>query len=126
MNYSPKTDHRRSGALEKSQWTISVVEERNCFELATTCSWSWRDSYWGVHVPAGTAEFLGLSQAPERQPVFIAKFIVDQAEWHGYPVAHWRSTYDKPGTDILEAWRANGYIRKKTVKRVIGGRRCKP
>jgi hypothetical protein len=126
MNYLPKADHRQPSARAKSQWTISVDEERDCFELATTSSWSWRDAYWGVHVPTGTAETLGHSQAPERHAVFIAKFIENQADWHGYPVAHWRSTYDKPSTDILEEWFARGYIRKKTVKRVIGGRRCKP
>jgi hypothetical protein len=126
MNYCPKADHRQPGALHKSQWTISVADERSCFELAATSSWRARESYWGVYVPGGSAEILGVSQAPERHPVFIAKFITNQSEWHGYPVAHWRSTYDKPSTDILEEWRARGYIRKKTVKRVIGGRRCKP
>jgi hypothetical protein len=126
MNYLPKADHRRPAARQKSQWTISDSEERDCFELAATSDWTWRNSYWGLHVSAGTAQFLGSSQAPEREPVFIAKFIEDQANWHGYPVAHWRSPYDKPSSGILKDWHAKGYIRKKTVKRVVGGRRCTP
>lgn len=126
MNYSPKRDHRHPGAHQKSQWTISETEEERCFRLSAAAAWTSLSSYWGVHAPGGAAEYLGLSQAPERSPVFIAKFVGDQVDWHGYPVAHWRSPHDKPSTPILEDWYAKGYIRKKTIKRVIGGRRCKP
>lgn len=125
MNYRPKDDHRKRTAGKKSQWTINEEEERSCFDLAAAQSWTWRDSYWGVHVPDGVAQYLGISQAPERKPVFIARFLPGKY-WHGYPVAHWRSPFDKPSTDILEAWWEKGYIRKKTVKRVAGGKRCKP
>lgn len=126
MIYSPKADHRQPSASRKSQWTISAAEEQSCFALAISSAWSFGNALWSVYAPAGPAVWLGLSQAPDRAPVFIAKFVEDQAVWHGYPVAHWKSKHDKPSSKILLAWRENGYIRRQTVSRVVRGKKCKP
>jgi len=55
----------------------------------------------------------------------IAKFVADeQNNWHGYPVAHWLSPWDKPDISILKEWKDSGIINKAKMAKIHRGYKC--
>lgn len=124
MTYIPNPQHRNSQyAQTKSQWTITPVDELVCFNVANSNGWSNTAGCWGIFVLAGIPTQLGVSPRAEHE-LYLAKFVVDQGLWHGYPVAHWLSPFDKPPTDILKSWVDSGYINRAKFSKIHKGKKC--
>lgn len=124
MTYVPNPQHRNTNyAQTKSQWTISQTDETHCFASASSNGWGTLAGCWGIFVPGGVPEQLGVSPRSEFE-LFLAKFVVDQDQWHGYPVAHWLSPWDKPPPQVLRAWVEIGYINRAKFAKIHKGRKC--
>ena len=125
MQYVPHAHHRSAAfANQKSQWCISIAEEQGAYAYAVQQSWALNNIVWGLHLVQAIPEVLGTSP-PDHYNVKIAKFVGDAGDnWHGYPVAHWLSPFDKPGLQILERWRETGLINQSTLARIYRGKRC--
>lgn len=128
MPYKPNLIHRNNGyAKKKSQWCITVADETTCYSTAVKQNWSYNNSFWGLHILAGasTPSVLGVSTPPSSCRVHIAKFVGDShGDWHGYPVAHWLSPFDKPGENVLRDWRDKGFISNSVFSRMHRGKKC--
>lgn len=123
MTYIVNHQHRNAlFASQKSQWCIPEADEVSCYEKAFLNGWIFSSSYWGVYTPATTPTKLGIS--PCQQDLYIAKFVSNQAKWHGYPVAHWLSPYDKPAAAVLNQWVAAGYINTAKKAKIHRGKKC--
>ena len=117
--------YHRDNSYDKSQWTISEPEERNCFKLMLDLSWYANQIGWGLHLVSGHVEYLGLSRY-RRRPLFIAKFVDGTGEdvWHGYPADHiWN---DIPSHIVLRNWREKGLISAAKVRKILRGQICDP
>lgn len=123
MPYIHNPHHRSIGyAGVKSQWKISVAEESQCYQTAVIKRWLGGESYWGLHIQGVVPCVLGV--APSNDSLYIAKFVSNQDVWHGYPVAHWLSPYDRPRIAVLADWVANGYINRAKKARIHRGKKC--
>ena len=121
MPYTPKNDHR-NGSPIKSQWSISVAQEEQCYLTAANRNWSSGGNYWGLHFPNNLPDILGTS--PVMDLLYIAKFVSHQGNWHGYPVAHWLSPFDKPNPDVLDMWIQAGLINSTKKSKIHRGKKC--
>ena len=121
MPYTPKPDHR-NGSPQKSQWCISVTDEEQCYATAASKNWGNSVNYWGLHFPQDAPQKLGTS--PASDPLFIAKFVSNQGNWHGYPIAHWLSPFDKPDEHILDMWSTEGLISSTKKSKIHRGKKC--
>ena len=126
MPYTPHGHHRNgSFASQKSQWVISLNEEIAAYNNAWTKRWGTHQCFWGLHFTAAGIDVLGVSPAPDAHRLKIAKFVGDDRDnWHGYPVAHWLSPWDKPQEEILKAWKDAGLINGPTFSKIHRGKRC--
>ena len=128
MSYVPHPHHRSlEFASQKSQWTITTDDECACYSWAIQQNWLSNGFYWGLHKESHqpTLLQLGISKSPEEYSLHIAKFVAsDGGEWHGYPVAHWLSTKDKPGTEVLKSWLNSGLINKPKMAKIKRGKKC--
>jgi hypothetical protein len=126
MPYTPHPQHRSAEfAAVKSQWSIAVDDEHLCYQTAEVNGWSCSRFYWGLHAPMKTPTQLGVSPLPDRYPLQIAKFVGDSVgNWHGYPVAHWLSPFDKPDAPVLQIWYSTGFISRPTMAKIHRGKRC--
>ena len=106
MPYTSHPHHRSAAfASQKSQWSIAINEEEICYSTATVKSWTCGGCYWGLHLTGLAPSVLGVAPQPVHASLHIAKFVGDESgNWHGYPVAHWLSPFDKPGVTVLMAW----------------------
>lgn len=128
MVYRHHPQHRSAAfANKKSQWCITPPDETACYNLATLSGWIANGAYWGLHVLNGgvpAPSLLGTS--PKNDNLFIAKFVSNQGVWHGYPVAHWLSPFDKPTMDVLNSWNAIGYINRAAKAKIHRGKKWTP
>lgn len=126
VNYTPNPQHRNSSfSAQKSQWTITVPEEIDCFRTAIGASWFGNDCYWGFCLDQSSLRPVGIAPPPYSCPVHFAKFVGDTLQnWHGYPVAHWVAPWDKPPQGILKGWASNGFITKPQFARILRGKKC--
>jgi hypothetical protein len=126
LPYTPNPQHRsRAFAGIKSQWTVPVNDEITCFEDATSAHWFAKDCYWGLKVNEGSILPLGTAPPPDSCNAHFAKFVGDShMNWHGYPVAHWISPWDRPAQSILSVWKDGGYISKVQMARIVRGKKC--
>jgi hypothetical protein len=123
MTYIANPQHRDANfAGKKSQWIIPVSAEISCYNNSVLSGWLSNSSYWSVYAPTNCPTKLGIS--PCQQDLYIAKFVEDQAKWHGYPVAHWLSPYDKPAENVLNQWVAAGYINSAKKSKIHRGKKC--
>jgi hypothetical protein len=122
----PKHRNATPGA---SQWSISLAEEQSCYGLCCSEQWIFKGVSWGLHfgtayasaaqpVTLGVDEIAGL-----QEHVKIAKFVSDQGITHGYPVAHWASTHDRPPVSVLEKWLACKHISKSVRSKIQRGKK---
>lgn len=126
--YIVNMQHRNAAmSSKKSQWLISTYQEGYIF--SETFNKGWADKValkgWGLHLVENVPSVLGKSHAPSFADVKIAKFVANsQGEWHGYPVAHWISPFDKPSEAIARVWLDLLYINKPTFAKLLRGKRC--
>lgn len=126
--YQPHSKHRNAtpGA---SQWTITASDESACFRLAFAKLWTFKSVSWGLHfhapyAPAAQPHTLGLGfVAGLQEPVKIAKFVTNQGIVHGYPVAHWVTTNDRPPASILAQWQACQHISLTVRSKIQRGKK---
>ncbi|CAD5373565.1 hypothetical protein RA210_U360005 [Rubrivivax sp. A210] len=125
MAYIPHPQHRNAAfASQKSQWSISVLEETQTFTSALAAEWTANDAVWGLYLVQAVPVILGTTALPNQFEVQIAKFVGNQGDWHGYPVAHWLAPYDRPAYAVLEKWRNGGIINKAKFAKIYRGKRC--
>ena len=123
VTYISNPHHRSAGHnAVKSQWNISIADEMQCYLGAVENHWMANNSYWGLHLIEVRPVVLG--SAPSNDALYIAKFVSNQGIWHGYPVAHWLSPYDKPQMPVLESWVAGGFINRAKKARIHRGKKC--
>ena len=123
MNYKPNPLHR-NGAAEKSQWRIPLAGEITCFSGACTNGWFDGGVGWGLHLPAGKPDYLGVAQDHETI-VFVAKFTEDQDVWHGYPADHRRKHGDIPTEPVLDDWMRDGLLTPAKIRKLTRGQPCR-
>ncbi|MBV6489843.1 MAG: hypothetical protein CNCCGFBP_00217 [Fimbriimonadaceae bacterium] len=118
-----------NGAPNKSQWTITVVEEEACFRFGYPQWKSAPTTCWGLYVPNGAPAVLGTTpvNAPFKHPLFIARFVDESLldVWHGFPVLP--STHrpkDIPPASILQKWLASGHLNARLVNKIARGQLC--
>jgi hypothetical protein len=127
MVYIPHPHHRDAGyAAHKSQWSVSLESEISCFNKAVASEWLCnKDFHWGLCIHETSPSYLGVSQLPEKLPLFVAKFVSDaQNNWHGYPVAHWLAPFDKPSKTVVDKWKNAGLINGAQRARIVRGKLC--
>ena len=123
-NYKPSPVHRNR-TPGKSQWTISVKQERTAFVNAFGSSWLLEQVGWGLHTPNGKPDYLGVARDHIRR-VFVAKFVDRGATniWHGYPADHQRSCTDIPDESILQSWLRLGLLGAPKIRKLSKGQPC--
>lgn len=126
MGYLHHPHHRSlTYSASKSQWVIGPSEEHSCYQLALEGQWQVNGTYFGLHLVNNTPGQLGISCSPLSHALHIAKFVGSaQGDWHGYPVAPWLSSRDRPSTNVLMAWLSAGFINPATVGKLKRGKRC--
>ncbi|WP_445150953.1 hypothetical protein [Baekduia sp. Peel2402] len=126
--YEPYPVHRNN-APDKSQWSITLDEERTTFARAWDNDWIGVDSEvaWGIHAENGEPALeLGVSADGERQ-LWWAKFVGKRVPWHGYPAdIVRRQRGDAPEVRILREWHKQGHISKLAIDRVLRKKPCRP
>jgi hypothetical protein len=125
VKYIHKMDHR-DGTGNKSQWSISQQQERNCFLRMHDSAWFLVNKGWGLHLVKKKPEYLGY-RANSVQLLFIAKFVDgnNNSIWHGYPADHIRfPDRDIPIEYILLDWRNLGYLSNAKMRKIMKGQRC--
>lgn len=122
--YRPHPAHRDQ-TPRKSQWTISLEAEQECFVGAHASGWVNGLEAWGLHLPLQSPQYLGTAQ-DHTTPVFIARFVANSSPrfWHGYPLDHRRSTAHIPEARVLTQWITIGYLSKAKVRKIVRGQPC--
>lgn len=126
--YIHKLDHRNSSVV-KSQWIISDLAERTCFQQAYDSCRSTTNICWGLHFDNNKVAYLGKSKssAAEIRNLFIAKFIDsnENSRWHGYPADPFLNRQDLPPEVILQFWLQSRYLHPATIRKLSKGQKCK-
>ncbi len=126
--YEPNPKHR-DNSPNKSQWTISVPEERSCFALAHANGWVVVGAVvgWGLLLDAADqVRMLGVSDDGDRD-LWWAKFVGKTAPWHGYPAdLRRRQEADIPPITIRREWFKRDYISKPALAKLGRKQPCKP
>ena len=121
--YLPNSAHRSAGS-QRSQWTISIPEERTCFQKCIENLWLLQDTGWGLHFPAGFPEYLGVAEDQETS-LFIARFVGKSGAWHGYPADHQRNFQDIPDGTILSNWLGRKLLGAAKIRKITRGQPCR-
>lgn len=108
---------------EKSQWSISPNQEIVCFNLAHSKGWTEADKGWGLHYSNDVLDYLGLAQ-DHRTRVFIAKFVGNQGNWHGYPADHQKNQQDIPTERIRRIWMNDNVLKPAKIRKITKGQPC--
>ncbi|QOJ27756.1 MAG: hypothetical protein HRU80_02295 [Ignavibacteriales bacterium] len=115
--------HHRNGANNKSQWTITAMQEFECFRRCLTENWIKEQIGWGLHFSdTSSVQYLGIDQNGTKQ-LFIAKFVGGQ-NWHGYPIDYQRCTDDIPDTEILNKWLNLSIFPPTKIRKITKGQPC--
>ncbi len=129
--YTHKIDHRNNSG-EKSQWTITELEEKSCFKYSLESYWNKPHYYisWGLYLRNDKVEYLGNSakNEPELCQLFIAKFIDSSknSKWHGYPAnPSGQKPQDIPPENVLGDWLSKQYLRPQLIRKIARGQKCK-
>lgn len=122
--YRLNPDHR-NGTGGKSQWTIPPPDEVRCFRQADDRAWLSVNVGWGLHMPDGGPQFLGISEDRSRA-LFVAKFVASEAPvaWHGYPADHQRHPQDIPAPSVLKAWLDLDLLNPAKIRKLSRGQPC--
>ncbi|MCG6135866.1 MAG: hypothetical protein MET45_14620 [Nostoc sp. LLA-1] len=127
--YIHKIDHRNNSP-EKSQWTITEDDERNCFQFSLSSDWNKQPhSSWSLYLKNNTAQYIGNSA--KKEPIFcqlfIAKFVDSNknSKWHGYPAnPSGQKPQDIPPEYVLNDWLQKEYLRRPLIRKIAKGQKC--
>ena len=116
--------HRSRRRTHKSQWTITMPQELDCFTTALCNQWTNNDQGWGVRIE--NMRMIELGRNAHGEPLSIAKFqdAASPGMWHGYPADYARNIQDRPNVGILISWREMGIIHKHQIAKVRAGKKC--
>ena len=122
--YTVVSYHRNSSLQNKSKWTISRLDEFNCFAYSEEKEWLINHQGWGV-IPDGN-KLIELGKNSESEKLYISKFVDSEENniWHGYPADYRRNTQDIPTTQILTNWYNDGLIKKHHILKIKRGKKC--
>lgn len=122
--YRHKADHRLPGwnKYNKSKWIVSIQEEEDIFNIGFTSNWKVKGDVWSLKYCNNNLCVIGEDHRPNIQKkgktyyeLVVAKFVVDQGYWHGYPV---NPLTDPPDSSLLSAWAKTPGIPKKKVMKI--------
>lgn len=116
-NYTVNYQHRGLLSItQKSQWTINEWDELKLFIKAQTYNWICeKENLWSID------DKFNVIGEDQNGALFLAKFVVDQACWHGYPVSSKRHG-DRPPSDTLKSWVEQKIITKSTASKIAQGK----
>lgn len=122
--YHCHPDHR-NGNLNKSQWTITQVQELDAFRYAEANKWLDGAKGWGLHLVNGAAQYLGISVSRVTQ-LFVAEFVAGNAPvlWHGYPANHQAHAQDIPHAQVLKDWMKLNLVAAPKIRKLMRGQPC--
>lgn len=116
--YSPK--HRGKATHEISVWSVGYPAELACFTQSLQSGWLDVTCGWGI-IKDGRQGLAVLGYNLKSPELVIARFVVDQNQWHGYPADVRHKPGDKPTPPILSDWLNNGHISKAFRLRIQRG-----
>lgn len=109
--------HHRNGNSQKSQWSITRLEEVSSFAAAPKGVCSDPSVRWGTHFANASIAALG------SRGEWLARFVGDGAipisTWHGWPACRWPQ--DNPDSELLDHWVQHGVITRARARRVNRG-----
>lgn len=117
--YTVNLDHRGKLPLsQKSRWTLSEWEELRLFALADEKGWTCLKNsvLWSVKGDNSKLCTIGIDADGD---LYIAKYTVNQSEWHGYPVAP--RQFDIPPANVLKMWVHEGLVTKAKASKILQG-----
>ncbi|EOY8403970.1 TPA: hypothetical protein O8T96_004806 [Enterobacter asburiae] len=123
--YRHKADHRLpewNKFLKKSRWTVSIEEEEDIFNIGFAANWKVKNDVWSLKycdndlcVIGEDHRYLPQKKGKSYLELVVAKFVVDQGYWHGYPV---NTLTDPPASSLLSAWAKTPGIPKRKVMKL--------
>ena len=125
-SYLISSQHRIKGNPNKSIWTISHAEEVDCFIQAFNKNWKSEYEAWGIKLSNKNLEVVGENQREKKLKLakFVNKNKTDANYWHGYPADYMNKAQDRPTTNILKEWVADGYLTKAKMRKIRNGQSC--
>jgi len=142
MNYEHPTSYphvfyihniqHRDGNRRKSQWTITELEERSCFEHGALFVYVYgvceSHTCWGLHFLDNSPAYLGHSadELQERRLLLVAKFVDGNGNnhWHGYPADHVKNNQDIPPSAVRNIWLNSGQLTLAKIRKITRGQIC--
>jgi len=124
VHYVHKSDHR-DNSPQKSQWTLTELEERNVFGRTLDEHWYDDATGWGLHLADNVVQELGIGVDRIRR-LFVAKFVDGnrRSEWHGYPADHLANQQDVPDGSYLVSWCERGYMSIAKMRKIVQRKPC--
>jgi hypothetical protein len=116
----------RNKTSNKSQWTISLENEREVFVVGMNSQWFVMTACWSMYIVDGVVQYLGLAQ-DHSKPVFLSKFVDGTAtgKWHGYPVDHQDKNFVLP-TQVSKLWLDSKILSTSKISKIIRRQPCSP
>jgi hypothetical protein len=116
--YIISSQHRKTGNMNKSTWTISHDEEVECFVLSKISNWTVDYIGWGVKLAGRVLQIVGRNDA--NSELKFAKFVDGSKKniWHGWPADYKNRKQDIPATNVLLSWNNSKYISKSHVRKI--------
>lgn len=123
-SYIISSQHRKTGNVNKSLWSISNEEEVLCFVETIKQKWIDGANAWGVKVVNNALQKVGANN--DGQTLKIARFVDSYSAdvWHGYPADYIRKSNDRPTTNVLSDWVKKSYITKAKMAKIRQGQLC--
>jgi len=122
--YRHKDDHRipKWNWVNKSKWIVSIKEEEDIFNTGYSENWFFNNDIWSLKYTNDNLCVIGEDHRPEilkkgqkYAELVVAKFIVDQGCWHGYPV---NPLTDPPDSSLLTVWSQTPGIPKRKIMKI--------
>lgn len=119
-DYLCSSKHRGQPTNDISVWIIDVEQEVECFKACYQNKWHNTITGWSF-IFGSSRQLLLLGRNLKNGELRIAKFVINQRQWHGYPADLRYKPSDKPLPNILIEWYKKGYITKTIMTRIKQG-----
>lgn len=119
-NYLVSSKHRGLPTDGISVWLVDMEDELNCFINCYQNKWHNNTNGWGF-ILGEMRRLILLGRNLKNTELVIAKFVMNQNLWHGYPADLRYKPSDKPLPTILSKWYNDGLITKRTMTRIQQG-----